>query len=374
MVNNSDNQKQKGGKFINSGTYGCVFTPHLKCKDVNNIPKAVGKVFNRTKYFDEEVKIANRIKKDIDPKGVFTLPPLATCQVQYIRKNDEFKKCDLAEPNMRATDYRQIIYPHGGKTLEDIHDDQTSMRGSPKTFLKLLVAFRPILEGLCKMTEHKLIHNDIKTNNIMYKKGRLYLIDFGKMVHHDEIFTRAMVHDLLDDKYWHPPEFKAFLQSRTTDVDVLYRSIMSNFRSFRHLARAFSTHLRMNAMTDFEVFYNARVPQKQYKEVCAGKIDVYALGLAILELYMWSEYHEQIYSTNSPKAVIRDMVINLIKGMVQLDPRRRSSSEEALSQLDDIIKLMECLKRPMRNVKNSPSARGQKPATRLNICVGKVLA
>jgi serine/threonine protein kinase len=115
------------------------------------------------------------------------------------------------------------------------------------------------------------------------------------------------------------------------------------------------------------------VPQKQYVEVCASKIDVYSLGFVILDLYLWSEYHEQVYKTNSPKAVIREMVINLIRGMVHFDPRRRSSSDDALAQLDDIIKLMECLKRPAPQVKNSPSAHGQKPKTKLNICIGKLV-
>jgi len=365
--------KHHGGKFINSGTYGCVFTPHLKCRDVNNIPNTVGKVFNRTKDFDEEYEIANMIQTKIDPKGEFTIPMLATCNVQYFRKNDQFNKCDLAKPGMRPSDYKQIIYPNAGKDLENVLENETSLRGSPTTFLKLLVAFRPILEGFTKLADKQLIHNDIKANNIMYKNGRLLLIDFGKMVHHDDMFTRAMVHYLIDDKYWYAPECKAFVHSRSEGSDALYRKVNNNFKGFRHIARALVTHLRMNPMADLQSFYNAQVPQKQYKEVCAGKIDVYSLGLTILELYLWSEFHEQIYKTNSPKAIIREMVLNMLRGMVNFDPRRRSSSADALAQLEDIIKLMECLKRPVKDVKRSPSARGQKPATRINICVGKLV-
>lgn len=373
VTNNTKKHKHDGGAFIDNGTYGCVFTPHLKCQDVKNIPKAVGKVFNKARYADEEAGIARRVMKEIDPKGHFTLPVLATCNVQYFRQSDQFDQCDLAKPHLQPSDYKQIIYPHAGKSLDNIMSDETPMKGSPTNFLKLLVAFRPILEGLGKFTDKQLIHNDIKPNNIMYKKGKLYLIDFGRVTHHKDMFTRAMVHYLLDDKYWYAPECKAFLHPRSQGAEALYRSVMNNFKGFRYLSRALATHLRMNPMNDLEAFFDANVPQKQYMQVCASKIDVYSLGFVILDLYLWSEYHEQIYKTNSAKAVIREMVINLIRGMVNFDPRRRSSSEDALAQLDDIVKLMECLKRPMQQVKNSPSAHGQKPKTKLNICVGKLV-
>lgn len=369
---NKSKQNHHGGKFINSGSYGCVFKPHLKCKDVNNIPNSVGKVFDRLKDFEEEYKIATRIRKDIDPEGEFTVPMLASCNVQYMRKTDQFSKCDLAKPSMKPSDYKQIIYPNAGKDIDSILENETPMRGSATTFLKLLVAFRPILDGLTRLTDKQLIHNDIKSNNIMYKKGRLFLIDFGELIHHEELFTRMMVPNFVDDIYWYPPECKAFIHPRSEGSDALYRKVMNNFKGFRFIVRALVTHLRMNPMADLQSFYNAQVPQKQYKDVCAPKVDVYAIGLVILQLYLWSEFHEQIYKTNSPKAVIREMVLNLIRGMVNFDPRRRSSSTEALAQLDDIIKLMDCLKRPSKDVKKSPSAQGQRPATKLNICVGKL--
>lgn len=364
--------KHQGGKFIGSGSYGCVFKPHLKCKDINNIPNTVGKIFDRLKDFEEEYNISKMIQRDIDPKAEFTVPMLTSCDVQYVRKTDQFSKCDLVKPSMKPSHYKQIIYPNAGKDIDTILENQTSMRGSPTNFLKLLVAFRPIIDGLTRFNNKQLIHNDIKPNNIMYKKGRLFLIDFGEMLHQDDLFTRYMVPNFVDDIYWYPPECKAFIHSRSESSDALYRKVMNNFKGFRFIARALVTHLRMNPMADLQSFYNAQVPQKEYKTVCAHKVDVYALGLIILQLYIWSEFHEQIYKTNSPKAVIRDMVLNLIRGMVNFDPRRRSSSADALAQLDDIIKLMECLKRPTKDVKKSPSALGQKPPTKINICVGKL--
>jgi serine/threonine protein kinase len=368
------NNQYDGGSYIESGTYGCVFSPHLKCRGVKNIPKSVGKVFNKARYADEEARITKKVTKDIDPKGKFTLPVLAQCDIDYFRQTDQVNKCPLIKPGVDINTYKQIVYPHAGKSLEDVLNDRTRMRGSPATFLKLLKLFRPILEGLGKFTDHQLIHNDIKPNNIMYTKGKLYLIDFGRLTHHDEMFTRAMVPFLIDDKYWYAPECKAFVHPRSSGAEALYRGVMRNFAGCRYLIRALSTHLRMNPLADLEAFFNAQVPQKQYKNLFAGKIDMYSLGFVIIDLYLWSEYHEQIYKTNSPKAVIREMVINLIRGMVQFDPRKRSTSEDALAQLDDIFKLMDCLKRPTAEVKRSPSAHGQKPKTKLNICVGKLMA
>jgi serine/threonine protein kinase len=332
-------------------------------------------VFERSKDFQEELEFARAIQKNVDPEANFTIPVLASCSVQYFRKSDQVQKCDLIKPHHTPSSYKQIIYPNAGKDLDYVLDDNTPLRGSPKTFLKLLKAFRPIIEGLGKFTQQKLIHTDIKGNNIMYKKGQLYLIDFGRVVHHDEMFTRSIVPILLDDLFWNPPEYKAFIHPRSDGAVALYKNIAKNFGgSSRHLLRALTTHLRMNPIKDLEAFFNANVLQKQYQKLFVDKIDIYSLGLVILDLYIWSEYHEQVYKTNSPKAVIREMVVNLLRGMVQFDPRRRSSSAEAVAQLDDIIKLMECLKRPTRDLKRSPSATGQRPTTRLNICVGKLVS
>ena len=53
----------EGGRFLGSGTYGCVFSPPLLCKTKRG--KTTGKVGKITlePFAAQEVQVANRIRK-----------------------------------------------------------------------------------------------------------------------------------------------------------------------------------------------------------------------------------------------------------------------------------------------------------------------
>lgn len=358
--------KQQGGKFLGSGTYGCVFKPHLKCEDINNIKGTVGKMFIDNEEFEEELEFMKSVQEKLDPKNEFTVPIHGACSVKYVRHTDEFYKCDLAKNKKSPKGYKQIIYQDAGKTIVDILNDETSLRGKPSTFLKLLKALLPILQGLVKLDHKKFVHGDIKTDNVMYKNGKLRLIDFGLARSYDYIFSKSVLNHLMAYTPFYPPEFKAYIANKSDGVDGLWKQVNLSFRHHKYLLRAMTTHLRMNPYAEIEAFVKAGIPKNQYKELFAKKFDIYSLGIILLELYLWSEYHEEIYKSNSSKAIVRDMVVNLIRSMLHFDTTRRASSEDAVAQLEDIIQFMNCLKTPLKNMKN-------KNKKRVDICIENLI-
>jgi len=333
--------KQEGGKYLGRGTTGCIFKPHLKCITLSNQKNSIGKVFNDTDDYDNELQMA-RIMARIDPKGAFSIPFINNCEgVSYIRHNDEVSKCKLMnsqDTNAKLRDYNQIIYKYGGTSLLDLMTKPNST-GTISRFIKLFTRFEPILQGIKKFNNRRrdsnapnVVHFDIKPHNILSLRSKLYLIDFGLLSTHEEIYSKNTTHILASDYPWYPPEFKAYLFPPTADFNKLFNRVQDNFLKVEpYLATAVTSTLKMNPKQDLQAFYNAKVPKKDYIHY-ANKIDVYSLGIVLLQLYLWSGYHKRNYSRPSKYSVARDQIKELIKGMIAFDPRQRLSIEQVLQR------------------------------------------
>ncbi len=317
----------KGGKYLASGTYGCTFNPHLKCINTPNKKNTVGKVFDDNNEHDIELDVMNQIKKDIDPLNKFTVPFYGSCGVHYYRQSDEIDKCTHLDQN-NPQQYQQLLYGYGGQSLLTT----LTKGGSIKSFLNLLPKFIPLFEGLTVFNQYKIVHLDMKAANILYNRSKLYLIDFGIMQSEKDIYTSNNMRVLLHDYVWYPPEFKAYLFNKSGGFDKLFQRVSDNFQgSNKDIANAMTTVLKMNLKHDLEVFFKDNLPKKEYKKF-ASKIDVYALGMLLLKLYLWSGLHKKQYKRATPKIIIRERLVTLLKGMLHFDPRKRHSPQEALNQ------------------------------------------
>lgn len=332
---NSIKQQQTAGKFVASGSYGCTFYPHLKCKDMSNKKNTIGKVFPEAEDADEEAKIMNAIKTKLDPKNDFTVPFHGRCKVHYIRKTDEAASCNLITKN-NAKDAEQLLYAYGGQSLSKTFHKKGSING----LLKLLPAFVPIVEGLVKMNNLKWVHFDVKPDNMLLLHGKLYLIDFGIISVENDVYSNINANRLISDYAWYPPEFKVYFFKKNTEYERLYKRVMDNFQgSNAELAGAMMTVLKGNPMKELELFFKDSLPKKQYTNL-SSKVDTYSLGLILLKLYLWSGFHQKIYKIKTRRFVVREKIIELIKGMTHFDPRQRLSATEVLVKLKAIVDLI----------------------------------
>lgn len=336
-----DNKKQEGGKYIGRGSAGCIFRPHLKCTTVSNKKNSVGKVFNDEDEYDNELEMA-RIMQRIDDKNEFTIPVITSCDgIQYYRHNDEVFKCKLIDSNVPLSTYKQIIYKYGGQSLHKMMSSDNRV-GNIKNFCKLFLAFKPIILGIKKFNSRapspNVVHLDIKPQNIMLLRTKLYLIDYGLLSAHQEIYQNDRTHLLASDYPWYPPEFKAYVFKG--DYDKLFKRINDNFVHVDpQIGRAITTILKMNPKKDFEAFYNSKFPKKQYINF-AEKIDVYSVGIVLLQLYVWSGYHKKQYTRPCKYHNIKLEVIELLKGMIQFDPRNRMSIDQVITKYNQIETLL----------------------------------
>lgn len=361
--------EQYGGRYVGRGATACVFKPHLRCNNMTNLKNAVGKVFSVREQYEDERDITREIMT-LDPRREFTLPILATCDdgIRSFRQSDEIQKCESMTPQRLPNTYHQIIYPYGGKSLQDI---MTSRKGTINSFFRFFFALESILKGLVKFNKKGIVHMDVKPPNLMYLKGRMYLIDFGLLFKSNQIYNQDIQQILVDDYLWFPPEFKAYLLPARGSFDVFQKRYMDNFSKNDPLVgQALSKVLGINVQGDLQRFHAEKVAKKTYGTF-ALQTDVYALGIVLLQLLLWSDYDKKTYARPSTYSVLRGKIYEMIQGMVKMDPRERSTIQQCVDQHAQIKKLYTCLKRKTTDVKASPTTLRVRPNTKLNLCLAK---
>ena len=311
-----------GGKLLGSGSYGCVFMPHLKCNNKNTTKQAVGKVFDTNSNFEDELKKVQELQNVIDPQNKFTVPLLGFCDVKS--QDIELQSCDIMHPSKHSTHYKQIMYKYAGISF---HDYMAQRKGSINAFTGLVKNLEPILQGISTLIEHSLVHGDIKPANIMVTKSmdKIALIDFGFLTHTKDVFAKSRMNILMADYPYFPPEFKLKYCHPQQGFDFFYEKVIRNFNANRKVARAFVTVLRMNTKDDLESLFTRKNTLFE-----ASKVDVYSLGIVLLELFLWSGWAQKQYHRKVGHAVMRDNVLELIRGMIHFDPIQRFTIDEVL--------------------------------------------
>jgi len=258
-------------KYVAAGTYGCVYTPSLKCSDgIGGQDDQVSKLFvknepeyNLEDYYSELEH--NRSVKELNAQGNFTAKEIGNCLIAPMTlENDDKNSCvmsynmgeapgvtekhrNMIRNNMNNINIPQIIYEKSGNPI-------TSAVLTESHFKNFLSSFHNILEGLVTMNRQGKAHNDIKPDNVLYNSStnKTVLIDFGMMAKEDVIYnvvnsptggiTLEKLHLIRHIYMFYPPEFKvvaAFIDaklnniktpSHANELDDLYTTYIQNDR------------------------------------------------------------------------------------------------------------------------------------------------
>lgn len=326
--------QHQGGKYIASGSFGCVHYPHLRCVGLNNIPKAVGKIFFDNHDMKTEVHTALQVQSTIDPKNEFTIPLLAQCTVKSIRKSDEFERCPTPNQNNNPKQYQQLIYPYAGKTVFHIITKKYKSQSTlTKNFFKIFSQLFSVIKGLKALNDHHYIHADIKLDNLMMNKGKLYLIDFGIAQLETSIFNLKTRNYLLSaDQVYYPPEFKAFTKKHKS-FEGFHNFYLQTWKNDEWLFNVLKDIHRDTYDTDIKNVF--RMTKRDIIQQ-AHKTDTFSLGIELLELLLICRIHK---TKNNTKFI--NMYIDLIRGMTRLDPTKRFTADQVYQEYMSIISFME---------------------------------
>lgn len=198
-INNINNKL--GGKMIDSGGFGCIFSPSLLCKGTKRRKKnTISKLMttkNAKDEFEKLSSIKNIIMKIPDYKKYFLIDDITICKPIKLTKNDlqNFDKCTALKKdkvenknldiNERLDDLLAINMPYGGVTV-----DHFIMNNKSYTKLKMInnKLVDLLINGVIPMNNLNIYHNDIKDSNILvytenkYENTMVRMIDWSLTV------------------------------------------------------------------------------------------------------------------------------------------------------------------------------------------------
>ena len=310
-------------KFIAEGTYGCVFSPPLKCDTEPKVPfpsNAVSKLFGKTKDYYSEKEIQEIIKL-IDPQNKFTRPQYGTCDVSRFDQEDDVADCKHIELYDKV--YKQLVYKDGGNDMSDF------IRTTPSKskYVTLLKHFEPIVTGLKVLADNQYVHLDIKPDNILYNMKSVFLIDFGLMTRISKVYEKKYIVD--HDYPFYPPEFKMSIYKDNHEKFI--ERFVQNF-AHKYLINDNSYNLYTEIIKS--IGYSIEEQKTDFKNLskldlatshdCREKIDVYSLGIVFLMIYIWS-------------GVPQNKFRGLIKSMIYFNPIKRITISDAIKEYHKMI-------------------------------------
>lgn len=203
-------EKIKEIKLINSGASGCIYSPNLTCNGKIGSTKYITKIQKNERSIVNELNISKKIR-NISGYARFFSPVLKQCNVK-IKKDrvDDLKKCEIFEKEsdakIESSSYISMKVRYvGNKDLRAYLFSNINSQSFLPEFWRTHIY---LLKGIQKLTEHKIVHYDLKYNNVIFDKDRNapIIIDFGQswaineLNTPEQIFLAFFVFDQYD--YW----------------------------------------------------------------------------------------------------------------------------------------------------------------------------
>jgi hypothetical protein len=197
----------KGGKIIESGGFGCIFEPPLKCMNDSTLELDNGdtltKLMTKNKAedeFNEIQKIKSIVEVIPNYNNYFLLDNFTLCKPDKLTKSDlsNFtKRCKpLKKKNITRSNINDnldkllaINMPNGGISVEHFVDNYFSHKMNVMLLNNSLI--RLLVNGIAPMNKLGVYHCDIKDTNVLADVLETdimtRLIDWGLSIHEIDI-------------------------------------------------------------------------------------------------------------------------------------------------------------------------------------------
>lgn len=338
-------------KKLGEGSYGCVVSHPLKCsekediitKNIDKDRKLIGKLFYSREYYNDEVKLG-KIVKSIDPSGKKMLAPVSGCAVskKILENPNNIKAISKCEAITNTDKYSlindtdsdvefpnkvwQLKMPYAGL---DMHSYLEKYKNGV-TVKSLMSTMIPLFESVILLKQHKLVHQDIKPDNVLIYKKKTVLIDYSLMLPFEDIYTMKNYSRLKSHYRYYPFEYylTSLVFKYNTNIsmkkDDLVYYIMEKYRDYiikkaHHLHPYYTVDELLEHATEYDLLSIIMKNPKNMKEY-VDKIDIYSIGITIKEL---TRYIKPNTMTNE--------FINFVRNILHPDPRKRISAEDALN-------------------------------------------
>lgn len=301
------NKKQYGGKYIDSGAYGCGFSPEIRCEGqtVRNPD-----VFSKLMFTDEATKeyAIKDILEKIDPTQQYLLYPQTMCKVDMAQLDpveDDVDKCEVFVKHSTRQNLLRVIqaegslikYKNGGVSLNDVVL-------KPEEFLPFFRDLVQLLEGLALMHDNDFHHLDIKAGNIVQRKinKRAYsfhYIDFGISLLGNAVISQNSPYK---SNYYAWPFETRFIHPSFNPRNITNGALNEYYgRIALYQSERYPTEIFLNldgtsvgTIQYYDKLYHDVLNKRQF---ILRKTDIYSLGRLFSELYSTQFGHRMHYGT-----------------------------------------------------------------------------
>lgn len=398
-------KKMKGGKFIGVGSFGCVLSPNIKCrKKTHSKKKNLSKLITYRSYdineledIYDEINIGKKIKS-IDKDNNYLSPIISYCVLKHKKKNkrtdikfnyidDEdalneeieillsHKENNVKKCLINVNKYLiiiNLILSDSGIDLTTLFENNTKYKNEISILKNnYIFSIKHVLNGLEVLQKHKIVHKDIKLDNLCLSINNnlpiIKYIDFG-LSNNLKYISKS-----LDEIYYSgtpcysPPDYIILIELKKQKfnelinnkylyfnvIKKLFHSIKSNFSTFTNkgLNKSFldgnlstyntvsnSSSISLNNkklnyfinIKDIEIIMNFLINLYQNNELIdyyfankiglLSKIDIFSTGLVIFEITKILEINDIL-------------VVNLIKNMLELNSINRYNIDDCINHI-----------------------------------------
>ena len=165
-------------KLLTQGGFGCVYYPGILCDGRPNLSKKIiTKLHKRDSSAENEILIGNIIRK-INNYKLFFSPVIKSCGVNLANiDRNLLTKCDVVNEK-KTNEYilLDILYINSNKFMELI-----KKMSRKNLIVNIFETYIFLLTSINILLENKIVHFDLKSDNILYEKTTNHpiLIDFG---------------------------------------------------------------------------------------------------------------------------------------------------------------------------------------------------
>jgi len=185
------------------GAYGCVYRPGIKCNGTVDSNNYVSKIQEKKERTMNEPMLGKLITEKIKFSERHFAPALSVCGANLTRINkQELGKCKVFQQES-ADEFVSIKVKYVGK-----YDLAENMKKHQKmdnsTFLlHMLDSHQYLVEGIEELEKQKIVHHDIKSNNVMYSDSQNVpiIIDFGVSFQLKELYVEEKIQDIFFTAY-----------------------------------------------------------------------------------------------------------------------------------------------------------------------------
>jgi serine/threonine protein kinase len=330
-----------GGTIIGKGNTGCIFNPPLKCKNENidNSTNLVSKFLKEDKA-NFEYNQSSFLNK-IDPDNQYLIYPIKICDIDLNDNNNLLllKDCGSIEKG------KLLYYKYGGVKYTDLKITNVN-----KDILDIFESITHLLDGLNLMHANDYVHLDIHKKNIVFNQGKPYFIDFEfgtevkyfinmkinllntiqmywplelRLLSKELLFTKdydkhinTMLHDILNHKRsWTDGmknrimkniSYKIFYNNKNTfllsNPEKFCNEVLDQVKPLFLKPEIIKWKESLNIQSN--IILNKNTPEYNLYSDILKKADVYAMGIFLVNIFMYFIGQKEVKSKPGKKPYI----------------------------------------------------------------------